>query len=73
MTRKQKLPPGWTEDRIKSVIDHYDNQSEEDAIAEAEEVFGKDGYAVMQIPKRLVDKVRALIAREAKAKRPKAA
>ena len=73
MKKALKLPKGWTEKRVQSVIRYYDNQTEEEAIAEAEEVFGKGGYAVMEIPRILVDKVRALIAREAKSKRSKAA
>jgi hypothetical protein len=33
---KNKLPPGWDEERIRRLIDYYDNQSDEEAIAEME-------------------------------------
>jgi hypothetical protein len=46
MKRKQKLPPGCTEAEIKRIADHYDNQTEEEAVFEDEkflalEVGGK--------------------------------
>ena len=72
MKRNQQLPPGWTNDRVKKVIEFYDNQTEAEAIAEAEDVFGKDGYAVMEIPRNLVDKVRDMIAKARKAQLAKA-
>ena len=31
---KQKLPEGWSEDRVKKVIDYYESQSDDEAIAE---------------------------------------
>lgn len=33
---KTKFPPGWNEEKAKRVISFYDNQSEDDAILEAE-------------------------------------
>ena len=33
---EQKLPEGWTEERIKKVIDHYESQPDDEAIAEDE-------------------------------------
>lgn len=33
---KQPLPPGWSEDRIRRVISHYEGQTEEEAILEDE-------------------------------------
>ncbi len=32
--RKIEYPPGWDEQRIRAVIDHYDRQSEDEAVAE---------------------------------------
>lgn len=31
-----KYPPGWDEQRVRRVIDHYENQTEEQAVAEDE-------------------------------------
>ena len=30
----QDLPPGWNEERIQKVIEHYDNQTEDEAVEE---------------------------------------
>ena len=33
---QNKFPPGWDEERVQSVIDYYENQTEDEAVAEAE-------------------------------------
>jgi hypothetical protein len=33
---KQKLPTGWNEERVRRLAEHYDNQSEDDQVAEHE-------------------------------------
>lgn len=60
---QSKFPPGWNEKRIKSVIDHYEAQSDEEAIAEDETTLEAPGQTVMEIPTELVPEVRELIAR----------
>lgn len=35
---QQKLPPGWDEERVRKVLGHYEEQTEEEAIAEDESV-----------------------------------
>jgi len=32
----KKFPPGWDEARVKKVLSHYENQSEEETVAEDE-------------------------------------
>ena len=60
------FPPGWDAERVQKVIDHYDNLSDDEMIAEDEAAAAeKDEEVVMiAVPKALVDQVRALIARE---------
>jgi hypothetical protein len=36
---KTQFPPGWDEKRVRRVLEHYENQSEEEAVAEDEESF----------------------------------
>ena len=60
---KQKLPAGWDEARVRRVLDHYENQTEEEAVAEDEAAFQAAGQTVMIVPTRLVPKIRQLIAR----------
>lgn len=57
-----RYPPGWDEDRVRRVIDHYERQSEEEAVAEDEASFEDEGLAVIEVPRELVPAVRTLIA-----------
>ncbi|MCY3740626.1 MAG: hypothetical protein OXH00_06380 [Candidatus Poribacteria bacterium] len=34
--KQNKFPPGWNEERVQSVIDYYENQTEDEAVAEDE-------------------------------------
>ncbi len=61
----KKFPPGWNDNRVRKVIEHYENQSENEAIAEDEAAYENSSYTVMDIPKGLVPKVRELIAKQA--------
>ena len=47
MSKKSKsnLPKGWTEKRIREVIDHYENQTDDEAIAEDEHAHTRDHRA----------------------------
>jgi hypothetical protein len=40
LMKKQKFPPGWNEQRVREVIAHYENQTEEEQAAEAADVRG---------------------------------
>ncbi len=60
---RQKYPPGWDEARVKKVLEHYEVQNEEEAVAEDEAAFDDPSQTVMEIPNALVPAVRELIAR----------
>ena len=60
--RKNKFPPGWDEKRVKKVLAHYEEQSEEEALAEDEAAYEDIHYTFMEIPIELVPEVRELIA-----------
>lgn len=36
MSKPSRFPPGWDEDRVRRVLEHYESQSEDDAVAEDE-------------------------------------
>ena len=61
---KQKFPPGWDEQRVREVLAHYENQSEDEQFAEIEAAREAQGITMMAVPTELVPAVRALIARE---------
>lgn len=61
MTRRNKFPPGWDEARVKRVIEHYDKQSEDEAVAEDEAAFEVPGETVMSVPTELIPEIQKLI------------
>jgi len=62
--KEQKFPPGWDEKRVKEVIAHYENQSEDEEFAEIEAAREAEDITLMAIPTELVPEVRALLARK---------
>jgi hypothetical protein len=34
LSKRQKFPPGWNEKRVRKVLKHYENQTEDEAVAE---------------------------------------
>jgi hypothetical protein len=62
-TKNNEFPPGWDENRVQEVLDHYENQSEEGAVAEDEAVREDTSHTVMEVPNDLVPQVRELIAK----------
>ena len=61
---KQKLPPGWDENRVREVLAHYENQTEDEQFAEIEAAREAEGVTMMAVPTELVPEVRALLARK---------
>ena len=61
---KQKFPPGWDEERVRQVLSHYENQSEDEQFAEIEAAREAEGVTIMAVPTELAPQVRALIARK---------
>jgi hypothetical protein len=60
---RQKFPTGWDEERVRKVLEHYEVQTEEEAVAEDEAAFDDPKQTIMEIPNALVPAVRELIAR----------
>jgi hypothetical protein len=60
---KNRFPPGWDEERVRRVLEHYENESEEEALAEDEAAFEAPAGTLMAIPPALVPEVRQLIIR----------
>src|SRR5436309_3494670 len=66
-TRKDpnRYPRGWNAASIRWLIDHYENQSEEDAVAEDEAAYRSTEHTIMAVPVQLVPEVQRLIAKRA--------
>ena len=60
----QKYPPGWDEERVRRILEHYEGQLDEEAVAEEDEAaFEAITHTAMEIPVDLVPAVRELIAK----------
>ena len=60
---QSKYPSGWDEERVRAVLEHYEIQSDEEAVAEDEAAWETTTHTVMEVPVDLVEAVRALIAK----------
>jgi len=63
MMKKSSFPKGWDEERVKQVLSHYENQTEEEAVAEDEAAWEDSSRTFIEIPNELVPVVRELIAK----------
>ncbi len=59
---QNNFPLGWDELRVKSVLAHYETQTEDEALVEDEAPFA-NMQTVMEVPKDLIPVVRELIAK----------
>ena len=57
------FPEGWDEERVWNVLAHYEQQTEEEAVAEDEAALADQNETVMVVPRHLVSAVRELIAK----------
>jgi len=61
--RQSKFPAGWDEERVRRVLAHYKDQTEEEAVAEDEAAYDDPNQAMIEVPRELVPAVRELIAK----------
>ena len=65
MKNVTRFPDGWNEERVQRLLQHYESQTAEEAVAEDEAVWEDTMQTVMKIPKALVPSVRALLSQHA--------
>jgi hypothetical protein len=58
-----KYPTGWDEHRVRRVLEHYEEQTDEEALAEDEAAYDATTHTAMEVPIELVPAVRELIAK----------
>lgn len=58
---KKKFPAAWDESRIKKVLEHYESQGEKEAVAEDEAALDAPGQTLIEVPSKIVPRVRQLI------------
>ncbi len=57
------FPPGWDQERVRRVLEHYESRSDEEAVVEDEAAFEATTHTTMEVPADLVPAVRDLIAK----------
>jgi hypothetical protein len=66
--KPNQFPANWDEGRIRDLIDHYENQTDEEAAAEHEAALSSPVGTLMEVPTELVPVFRELIAKHASAR-----
>ena len=61
--KRTEFPEGWSEERVRKLLEHYEAQSDEEAVAEDEAAYESTTHTAMEVPVDLVPKVRELIAK----------
>ncbi len=61
--KENRFPNGWNEPKVQKVLEHYERQNEDEAVAEDEAAFRLPDQTVMLVPKRLVPEITRLIER----------
>lgn len=60
---KNKFPKGLDEKKVRTVLSHYEKQTEEEAVDEDEAAFKNRTQTSMEVPIQLIPAVRELIAK----------
>ena len=60
---ESRFPPGWDAARVNRVLEHYEAQTQEEAVAEDEAAYESTTHTAMEVPVDLVPTVRELIAK----------
>ena len=63
MKIEANFPLGWDEERVRRVLEHYESQTEDEAVAEDEVAFDNTTHTAMPIPNEFVDSVRGLLSK----------
>ncbi|MGH2372319.1 MAG: hypothetical protein ACREJ4_10875 [Candidatus Methylomirabilaceae bacterium] len=65
--KQTRFPPGWDEERVRRVLEHYESQTDEEAVAEDEAAFEATTHTAVEVPVELLPAVRELLATRKKA------
>ena len=52
--KQTNFPPGWDEERVRRVLEHYERQSDDEAVAEDEAAYESTTHTAMEVPVDLV-------------------
>lgn len=63
---KNDYPAGWDERRVRELVDSYESQTDDEAVAEHEAALSSSEHTFMEVPAELVPIFRQLIAEHQK-------
>ena len=63
MKPKNEFPLGWDAQRVRELLAHYENQTEEEAVAEDEAAFEHGSTSMVEVPNELLPAVRELLSK----------
>jgi len=62
--KKQHFPEGWDAERVQRVLNHYENQTEDEAVAEDKAAWEDKTQTFVQVPNDILPAVEELIAKK---------
>ena len=63
MSGNSKFPEGWDEERVRRVLEHYEQQSDEETVAEDEAAFESTKNTSVEVPIDLLPQIREMLAK----------
>lgn len=60
---ESRYPVGWDQNRVRRVLEQYEQQADDEAVAEDEAAYEAPTHTAMEVPVDLVPAVRELIAK----------
>ena len=61
--KQTKFPAGWDQDRVRDIIEYYESQTDDQALAEQKHALEKQKETLVDVPVELLPFVRELIAK----------
>lgn len=65
MKKNTRFPEGWDEARVQGVLLHYEEQAEDEALAEDEAAWEERSATFIEVPNKLLPRIREMLAKTA--------
>lgn len=63
--KANQFPKGWSQKRVRALLDHYEGQTDEQAAREDDAAYENPRFTMLAVPVELVPAVKKLIAKKA--------
>ena len=61
--KQSRFPKGWDIERVRRVLESYESQTEDEAVAEDEAAWEDASHSFVEVPNELVPAVREMLAK----------